>query len=465
VSSSSVAPVVSYLEETLGLSFSGPRRARLLASIEGERVAARLSPEAFVATASRRGAVFDRLVAQVTVGETYFFRDRQQCELLRHVVFPQLAASTAPGRQISMWSAGCASGDETFTLAALADDAGLAERSSIVGSDVCRASLDKAETGVYGRWSLRSTTDAELAACFQEQDGIFRVDERLRRRVTFVQRNLLDGPPPPGRFDVVLCRNLLIYLTPEGISRAAAVLATALTDDGWLLTAAGDPPLAAAGLAPVRTPFGLAYRRAGAAAASPGAAAARASWSAPGPAPGSRRTPPDEVSAGPARGRATAAPAGSPPAVRRPVSEAQSPMAQTPMAQASVARVRSLGDAGRLAVACAAAEDAVGVHPLDVELRYLAGALLLEAGRLQEASVAAAAAVYLAPNSPAAQVLLGQVQRAAGQPDRARRSFRNALRLLAVTSSEMPVALAVGVPAGHLAAIAQHHLDTLPAPA
>lgn len=130
-----------------------------------------------------------------------------------------------------------------------------------------------------------------------------------------------------------------------------------------------------------------------------------------------------------------------------------------------MARVRALGDAGSLAEACAAAEAAVSAHPLDVELRYLAGAMLLEAGRLQEASAAASAAVYLEPDSPAAQVLLGQVQRATGQPDRARRSFRNALRLLAHTSNETPVALAVGVPAGYLAAIAQHHLDTLRAPA
>ena len=450
-----VAPVVSYLEKTLGLSFSGPRRARLFAIVEGERGAARLSPEAFHVAASRPGRVFDRLVAQVTVGETYFFRDRQQCEMLRSLVFPRLAASTAPTRRVTVWSAGCASGEEAYTLAALADAAGLGERSSVVGTDVCRASLDKARTGEYGRWSMRGTTDADRAGYFREQGGAFRVSERLRRRVAFVQRNLLDGPPLPGAFDLVLCRNLLIYLTPQGIQRVGDVLADALTDDGWLLTAAGDPPLVAPGLVRVRTPFGLAYRRVKAAsAASAGTVTHPGSCPAPGPVGHSSACArPADVLAAPPPAHAVRGPLPLPPPPPPPPARSS--------ARQSVQEVRRLGDAGRLAEACVAAEAAVRVHPLDVELRYLAGTLLWEVGRLEDALVAAAAAVYLSRDSPAAQLLLGQVQHAAGQVDRARRSFRNASRLLAAAPSETPVSLAVGVPAGHLAAIAQQYLDTM----
>jgi Flp pilus assembly protein TadD len=120
-----------------------------------------------------------------------------------------------------------------------------------------------------------------------------------------------------------------------------------------------------------------------------------------------------------------------------------------------------LGDAGRLTEACAAAETAVEAHPLDAELRYLAATLLLEAGRLKAAAAAAAAAVYLEPAEPAAHLLLGQAHHAAGDLDRARRSFRNAARLLASAPGETPVALAAGMPAGHLAAVAHRYLDAL----
>jgi chemotaxis protein methyltransferase CheR len=432
--------VASYLEATLGLSFTGPRRARLLAGIQAQCTATGLTPADYLAAATRPGPVFDRLVAEVTVGETFFFRDRVQVDLLRDVVLPTLGAGA--GRRIAVWSAGCAGGEEAFTLAALAEESGLGDRCSVVGTDASRQAVAKAERASYGAWSMRATTAAEQAAHFHEHRGAFRVADRLRERTRFLQRNLLDGPPPPGRFDLVLCRNLLIYLTPSGVRRAAEVLTDALAPDGWLLTAAGDPPLAAEGLAAVRTPGGLVYRRQLAGAAIPGTAR-----------PAVPR-PPRAVPA-PARQRSRR---GAPPRTPAPAPE---PVPQPAASAATLAaEVRALGDAGDLTQACRAAASAVRAHPLDVELHYLAGVVLLEAGRLEEAAAAAASAVYLDPQLPATHLLLGQVEHARGNTQRARRSFRNGSRQLAAAPPDAPVALVSGVPAAHLAALATHYLST-----
>jgi chemotaxis protein methyltransferase CheR len=432
------AAVMAYLEASLGLSFSGPRRERLLTAIEAQRAAAALSPASFLASVSSPGRAFDRLIAEVTVGETYFFRDRAQCDLLGTVVLPTLAET---GRRVTLWSAGCASGEEAFTLAALADEAGLGDRCAVVGSDASRRAIDRAEGASYGGWSMRATTPPEKEAHFRQQEDRWHVCERLRQRTRFVQRNLLDGPPAPGRFDVVLCRNLLIYLTRDAVQRVAAILAGALAPEGWLVTAAGDPPLQAPGLEPVRTRFGLAYRRAD----------ARALVASPPPAP------PTACARVAAPTRKHTAP--MTPGRRRPGRQPAPPQSpEVPPAELLAQQVRALGDTGRLAEACRAATQATQAHPLDVELRYLAGVVLLEAGRLEEAAAAATSAVYLGPRLAATHLLLGQVEHARGNTERARRSFRNGSRLLATVPGEARVALAGDVPAGHLADIAARYL-------
>lgn len=436
--------VVAYLESTLGLSFTGPRRERLLASIEAQRMAAGRSENAFLAAVSRPGREFDRLVADVTVGETYFFRDRAQCELLRAVVVPAVAERAGHQQRVAMWSAGCASGEEAFTLAALADESELRDRCIVVGSDASSRAIERARKAVYGAWSMRSATPVERAAHFRQEGAQFHVPERLRQRTRFVQRNLLDGPPPPGRFDVILCRNVLIYLTREAVQQVAQVLADALTEHGWLVTAAGDPPLAGPGLEPVRTGYGLAYRRV-----------------RPDALPAVRTAPERKINSPGAAVPSEPRPAVSVPVARPPrTTEPPPPSTRNPTSAELLAlQVRSLGDAGRLDLACRAASAAMQLHPLDVELRYLTGVVLLEAGRLDEAVSAAASAVYLGPDLAATHLLLGQVEHARGNTQRARRSFRNGSRLLAAAPSETPVPLAENVPAGHLAAIASRYLS------
>ncbi len=181
------------------------------------------------------------LVEQTVVGETYFFRHPEQLAALA-----RCAIAPAPaGRPLSFWSAGCATGEEPYTLAMLLLEAGrAAEGDRILATDVSARALEAARVGRYGEWSLRRLDAARRARHFEPAGPQVAVTAAVRRRVEFQPHNLVAAPPPGEGFDAVLCRNVLIYFTPE---RAVAVLrevAGAVAPGGWLLLGPVEAPLA-----------------------------------------------------------------------------------------------------------------------------------------------------------------------------------------------------------------------------
>ena len=211
----------------------------------------------------------------------------------------------------------------------------------------------------------------------------------------------------PGRsFDVVLCRNVLIYLTGDAIRRATATLHGALAPGGWLLMGASDPPLDHPGLDVVRTEHGIVYRRTEGA-REPHEPAVRASR-------------PDVASE----------------ATRRPVSTPR----RRPNPSPPAARPAAPSTTGR-------SDDS---DPMDATARCITAARHLEAGRVQDAITEANAAVYLEPTLVAAQVLLGHAAEHTGDQLAAARGYRNALTLLGDFHPDVEVEL-LGEPAGLLA--------------
>jgi chemotaxis protein methyltransferase CheR len=180
-----------------------------------------------------------RLAELLRVGETRFFRHRAQVAALRAHVIPERASAAAIARRpLRAWSAGCASGEEAWTLAMLLADAAPASGWEVVGTDLADAALERAREGVYAaeratdvppdvraRW-LRPVARGGGA-------GVLRVADELRSRVTFRRHNLLDARAP-GAFDVVLCRNVLIYFDGESRRGALGRLHAALAHGGWL---------------------------------------------------------------------------------------------------------------------------------------------------------------------------------------------------------------------------------------
>lgn len=181
------------------------------------------------------------LARELTVGETYFYRNIDQFTALAETVLPERMAARARGhtRALSLLSAGCASGEEAYSLAMVVRDR-LREPDwnvSILGVDLNPAALEKAAGARYSSWSLRELPDEVRQRWFREQGRELVLDRAIRAAVRFEERNLAD--PAAGAWgteihDVVFCRNVLMYFTPEVARAALKRLTRALVPGGYL---------------------------------------------------------------------------------------------------------------------------------------------------------------------------------------------------------------------------------------
>ncbi|MGE5687162.1 MAG: CheR family methyltransferase [Gemmatimonadota bacterium] len=231
------------VQERFGLSFAGVRRDILLARIRPRLAALRLPALLdyyhFLRCHPDRDAEFDRLACQLTNNETYFFREPHHFEIIaKHVV--TALGDTLRTRPLRVLSAGCSSGEEPYSLAIALHDAALELRGISWEIDACDLNRDRiarAREGVYEGGALRACTEEALRRYFEQQNGRHRLRDRYRKSVRFFEANLaapggMIGFPP---YDVILCRNLLIYFDDAGFDRTVRLFARALGPAGWLL--------------------------------------------------------------------------------------------------------------------------------------------------------------------------------------------------------------------------------------
>ena len=183
-----------------------------------------------------------RLINLVTNGLTAFWRDAPQLDAVR-LVFEQLATTRRLAADpIAVWCAGCATGEEAYTLAMLATECGV--NASVLGSDVNTDFLHAAREGVYRAWSLRRLAPERITRHFTEEGaGVFAVSPRLKAQVTFSHHNLLaTAPRSPrrGGWDVIVCRNVLIYFGPPVVRAVIASFAEGLQSDGYLMLGSSE---------------------------------------------------------------------------------------------------------------------------------------------------------------------------------------------------------------------------------
>jgi chemotaxis protein methyltransferase CheR len=184
------------------------------------------------------------LTVQFTTGESYFFRDRGQFDLLALTILPELIERRAAHRSLRIWSAGCAAGEEAYSLAMLVDE--MAPRLAgwnilILGTDINAEAVNKARLGVYGDWSFRALDAGRKRRYFRPSGDRWRIDPRLCDMVTFRSGDLIrdrfpDAEAGMNDFDLILCRNVFIYLDPRAVARITSKFARALADEGYLVT-------------------------------------------------------------------------------------------------------------------------------------------------------------------------------------------------------------------------------------
>ena len=183
------------------------------------------------------------LLGFLTNPESYFFRDRGQFSLLKRYILPELIKRRQSRKTLRVWSAGCSTGEEVYSLAILLEKLLLdIDRWDllILGTDINLATLQTAKTGFYGNWSFR-TSDTELQKrYFYPSDRGYLLCDRLRQRVQFRYINLIDCADfyynEPDYFDLIICRNVFIYFTPDATRKTLDIFSRSLAFDGYLLT-------------------------------------------------------------------------------------------------------------------------------------------------------------------------------------------------------------------------------------
>lgn len=189
------------------------------------------------------------LADRLSIPESYFFRDQELFAILEQEILRNRAI--ADHKAIRIWSAGCARGEEAYTIATVAAATGLSERVSVIATDLSPANISTAIKGVYKDWSVRD--DVPLArGVVTKNAGRYRVPRGLQSMVDFRTMNLLDVDRnliPKQSVDVVFCRNVLIYLTPAAVAAVAQVIYDSLAPGGYCFVAPSDPELV--GLVPL----------------------------------------------------------------------------------------------------------------------------------------------------------------------------------------------------------------------
>lgn len=187
-----------------------------------------------------------------TIGETYFFRHENDFKALEELIIPgilQAGAGSTP--RLRIWSAGCSSGEEPYSIAMFLDSRFPASRAwdvSILATDINPAALDKAKKGIYTEWSFRNTPDNVRQSYFKKlKKDRFLLEPRIRKRVFFSELNLSSEEAcrtffAHEKMDVIFCRNVLMYFTPETFDRVIQFYHDVLTDDGWLILTASEAP-------------------------------------------------------------------------------------------------------------------------------------------------------------------------------------------------------------------------------
>ncbi|OBV11258.1 CheR family methyltransferase [Erythrobacter dokdonensis] len=176
--------------------------------------------------------------------ETYFFRDKPTFDQLPQDILPELARRRADTKRLSIWSAGCSTGQEIYSLAMLFAEQAERWRGwtiELLGTDVSHRAIDAARSGLYSQFEVqRGLGVTQMLRHFDETPQGWQIRSETRRLAHFRQHNMLG--PHPGRqpFDLVLCRNVLLYF--DRMTRATAFdrLANALTPDGFLMLGAGE---------------------------------------------------------------------------------------------------------------------------------------------------------------------------------------------------------------------------------
>ena len=184
------------------------------------------------------------VIEAMTINETYFFRDKAPFDQFRNVMLPKLITTRQNEKRIRIWSAAASTGQEAYSLAMILDECAAkipGWKIEIVGTDLSDGVLDKARKGIYSQFEVqRGLPTPMLLRHFNQIGDAWQISEQMRSKVTFRQLNLLQDFSSLGRFDVIYCRNVLIYFDAPRKTDILTRMSRQLAPDGFLMLGASE---------------------------------------------------------------------------------------------------------------------------------------------------------------------------------------------------------------------------------
>jgi len=411
------------------------------------------------------------LTSHLTVNETYFWREPEVFDALIEKILPELIdQKTGREKRLRIWSAGCSTGEEPYSLAIALRKAIPALKDwniTLLATDINPGILKKASAGVYGEWSFRNAPAWLKERYFRRtQDGKYEINAEIKKMVAFAYLNLAEDiyPTPVNNtnaMDVIFCRNVLMYFVPSRGKQAAENLYKSLVSGGYFMTGACElsqtqfPQFSA-----VYFPGAIVYRKDDGGLNTPGPLAPEAATGTfqntviqPGP----EETSLSEVEN-----------PGSPEDTRREAldlyargkyADVVKTFNETPNVPVALA-VRALANEGKLSEALAECEKAILKEKLDPILHYLRASILQEQKREEDAVTSLKRALYLDPNLILAHFTLGNLMLKRGNAQNTNIHFRNALSLLDALKQDDILPESDGLTAGRFREIINATMQT-----
>ena len=378
-----------------------------------------------------------QLIDRITIGETYFFRDAAQCNALKNSVLPELIAKKRKSfRHLSLWSAGCATGEEPYTLAIMLrelipdiDDWTF----TILATDINLSAIEVARRGVYKARSFRMETRSDVQGrWFKAHGQSYELDPDVRDMVEFAPLNLVSGDYPSFEtrtmnLDLIICRNVTIYFEEQTTRRIIERFQGALNDGGWLVVGHAEPMASVyEGFTPRNFPNAVLYQK-----------------HALTPPPSVHRTPLLEEL--PAR-------LAAPVEFRKP----KKPRIDA-IAEARAAAGRE--DWRTLQQLLVTAERA---NPMNPEVHYLRGLMLMHTQGFDSAIKALRRAIYCDPAFALAHYALGDLHEKNGNRPEARRSWLRSQQMLATRQPQDDLTPGENLTVEMLRDLLDYRLNNLP---
>lgn len=385
----------------------------------------------------------DRLVGELTIGETYFFRQKEHFELLRHQILPDLLQRNHVSRMLRIWSAGCATGAEPYSVSLLLQSEFRTELAgwtvSILATDINVDFLARAQEARYADWALRETPEEIKNRCFVKDGAIWRLRPEFRKGVTFQYHNLASESDLAGSgrmFDLILCRNVLIYFSRAQTASVLERFHGCLAPGGWLLVGYAEPNMEMFKMfETVSTGEATAYRKSSEELSS-GSSRQPSAWPEFQPQLRDIALMPVEASA------------------RSAVAEAP---AQEP--RVTLKDLRLLADSGHWGAAIALAHKLIETDGLNPGAHFTAALIHDHMGEIEKTRQALRRAIYLDRGFALAHYHLGTSFKGTNEQEQARRALHNTLELLAAMPDEQPLPHGDSITAGELRALAIMHLN------